>query len=83
MEKEQEKTQNVETTPIVEASPEAAPTPEPVATEAPKPEPTPEPKPEPTPEPTPEPADPTVGILEKIIVFIKHIIELITKKQGE
>lgn len=42
-----------------------------------KPEPTPEPKPEPTPE------DPTVSILEKIIAFIKHIIELITKKQGE
>ena len=37
--------------------------------------------PAPTPEPTPE--DPTVGILEKIIAFIKHIIDLITKKQGE
>lgn len=51
----------------------------------PKPEPTPEPTPTPEPEPTPEPTpeDPTVGILEKIIAFIKHIIELITKKQGE
>lgn len=49
----------------------------------PKPEPEPEPEPEPAPEPTPEPEDPTVGILEKIIAFIKHIIELITKKQGE
>ena len=57
------------------------PTPEP--TPEPIPEPTPEPEPEPTPEPTPEPADPTVSILEKIIAFIKHIIELITKKQGE
>lgn len=47
--------------------------------EVPAPEPTPEPEPEP--EPTPE--DPTVGILEKIIAFIKHIIDLITKKQGE
>lgn len=47
----------------------------------PTPEPTPTPEPEPTPEPTPE--DPTVGILQKIIDFIKHIIELITKKQGE
>lgn len=56
VEKEQEKTQNVETTPIVEASPEAAPTPEPVAAEAPKPEPTPEPTPEPAPAPTPTPA---------------------------
>lgn len=49
----------------------------------PKPEPTPEPKPEPTPTPTPtpEPEDPTVGILQKIIDFIKHIIDLITKKE--
>ena len=57
--------------------PAPEPTPEPI------PEPTPKPQPEPTPEPTPEPADPTVSILEKIIAFIKHIIELITKKQGE
>lgn len=51
----------------------------------PAPIPAPEPKPEPTPEPEPEPTpeDPTVGILQKIIDFIKHIIELITKKQGE
>ena len=41
-----------------------------------KPEPT--PKPEPQPEPTPE--DPTIGILQKIIVFIQHIIDLITGK---
>lgn len=49
----------------------------------PKPEPAPEPKPEPTPTPTPtpEPEDPTVGILQKIIDFIKHIIDLITKKE--
>lgn len=39
-----------------------------------KPKPTPEPKPEPTPE------DPTIGILQKIIVFIQHIIDLITGK---
>lgn len=52
-----------------------------IPTPAPEPEPTPEPTPEPAPEPTPE--DPTVGILQKIIDFIKHIIELITKKQGE
>lgn len=52
-----------------------APTPEP------EPEPTPEPEPEPTPEPTPEPEDPTVGILEKIVEFIKHIIKLITEKK--
>ena len=39
-----------------------------------KPEPTPESKPEPTPE------DPTIGILQKIIVFIQHIIDLITGK---
>ena len=45
----------------------------------PEPEPTPEPEPEPTPEPTPE--DPTVSILEKIIAFIRHIIELITTKK--
>lgn len=44
-------------------------------------EPEPEPEPEPTPEPEPE--DPTVGILEKIIAFIKHIIELITKKKED
>lgn len=49
-------------------------------------EPTPEPQPEPTPEPTPEPEapkkeDPTVGILQKIIDFIKHIIDLITEKK--
>jgi hypothetical protein len=51
----------------------------------PAPIPAPEPKPEPTPEPEPEPTpeDPTVGILQKIIDFIKHIIDLITKKQGE
>ena len=46
-------------------------------------EPEPEPTPEPTPEPEPEPEDPTVGILEKIIAFIKHIIELITKKKED
>lgn len=59
--------------------PAPAPKPEP------EPEPTPEPTPEPEPVPEPEPApeDPTVGILKKIIAFIKHIIELITKKQGE
>ena len=39
----------------------------------------PAPEPEPTPEPTPEP-DPTVGILQKIIAFIQHIIDLITGK---
>lgn len=40
------------------------------------------PEPEPTPEPTPDPdPDPTVGILEKIIQFIQHIIDLITKKK--
>lgn len=52
---------------------------------APEPEPKPEPKPEPTPTPEPEPTpeDPTVGILQKIVDFIKHVIELITKKQGE
>lgn len=43
------------------------------------PEPTPEPTPEPEPEPTPE--DPTVSILQKIIDFIKHIIDLITEKK--
>lgn len=43
-----------------------------------KPEPTPEPKPEPQPEPTPE--DPTISILQKIITFIQHIIDLITGK---
>jgi len=37
------------------------------------------PDPEPTPEPTPEP-DPTVGILQRIIQFIQHIIDLITGK---
>lgn len=58
---------------ITQPAPEPKPEPTPV--------PTPTPEPEPTPEPTPE--DPTVGILEKIIDFIKHIIELITKKQGE
>lgn len=58
-----------------------APAPEPEPEPEPTPEPTPAPEPEPTPEPTPE--DPTVGILQKIIDFIKHIIELITKKQGE
>jgi len=31
------------------------------------------------PDPTPE--DPTVGILQKIIEFIQHIIDLITKKE--
>lgn len=45
----------------------------------PAPAPEPEPAPEPTPEPTPE--DPTVGILQKIIDFIKHIIDLITAKK--
>ena len=60
---------------IVQPAPAPTPTPEPT------PEPEPEPTPEPEPEPTPE--DPTVGILEKIIAFIMHIIELITKKQGE
>ena len=44
-----------------------------------KEEPKPEPQPEPTPEPTPE--DPTVGILQKIVAFIQHIIELITTKK--
>lgn len=39
-----------------------------------------EPEPEPTPEPTPEP-DPTVSILQKIIAFIQHIIDLITGKK--
>ena len=43
--------------------------------------PEPEPEPEPTPEPTPDPEDPTVGILQKIIDFIKHIIDLITNKE--
>ena len=50
-----------------------------IPTPAPQPEPTPDP--EPTPEPTPEPDDPTVGILQKIIDFIKHIIDLITEKK--
>lgn len=50
-----------------------------MALPAPAPEPEPEPEPEPTPEPTPE--DPTVGILQKIIDFIKHIIDLITAKK--
>ena len=54
-------------------APEPTPEPEPI------PEPTPEPIPEP--EPTPEPKDPTVGILQKIIDFIKHIIDLITEKK--
>lgn len=48
-----------------------------IPTPEPEPEPTPEPEPEPEPGPTP---DPTVGILQKIIAFIQHIIELITKK---
>lgn len=48
-----------------------------VKKEEPEPEPTPEPAPEPT--PTPEP-DPTVSILQKIIQFIQHIIDLITGK---
>lgn len=39
-----------------------------------------EPEPEPTPGPTP---DPTVGILQKIIDFIQHIIDLITGKGGK
>lgn len=55
--------------------------PAPIPTPEPKPEPKPEPTPTPEPEPTPE--DPTVGILQKIVDFIKHVIELITKKQGE
>ena len=62
----------LETDMVVKPEPQPEPTPEP----------TPGPEPEPTPEPTPEP-DPTVGILQKIIDFIKHIIDLITKKQGE
>ena len=45
------------------------------------PEPEPTPEPAPTPEPEPEPKDPTVGILQKIIDFIKHIIDLITEKK--
>ena len=57
----------------------------PAPTPTPTPEPTPEPEPtptaEPTPEPTPEPKDPTVGILQKIIDFIQHIIKLITEKK--
>lgn len=57
---------------VIQPAPEPEPTPEP------EPEPTPEPEPEP--EPTPEP-DPTVGILQKIIEFIQHIIDLITKKE--
>lgn len=48
---------------------------------APAPTPAPTPTPEPTPTPTPEPEDPTVGILQKIVAFIQHIIELITKKE--
>lgn len=36
-------------------------------------------EPEPEPTPTPDP-DPTVGILQKIIQFIQHIIDLITGK---
>lgn len=46
----------------------------------PDPEPEPEPEPTPDPEPGPEPEDPTVGILQKIIAFIQHIIDLITRK---
>lgn len=46
-----------------------------------EPEPTPEPEPEPEPTPEPTPEDPTVGILERIIKFIQHIIELITEKK--
>lgn len=38
-------------------------------------------EPDPEPEPEPEPEDPTVGILQKIIDFIKHIIDLITEKK--
>lgn len=57
--------------------------PVPIPTPEPKPEPKPEPTPTPEPEPEPTPEDPTVGILQKIIDFIKHVIELITKKQGE
>lgn len=45
-----------------------------------KPEPTPEPSPEPEPQPEPTPEDPTVGILQKIIAFIQHIIDLIIGK---
>lgn len=56
-------------------------TPKPEPTPEPTPKPTPEPTPEPAPEPTPEPEDPTVGILEKIVEFIKHIIKLITEKK--
>lgn len=47
----------------------------------PEPEPKPEPEPTPEPEPEPTPEDPTVGILQKIIDFIKHIIDLITEKK--
>lgn len=43
--------------------------------------PAPEPEPTPAPEPEPNPEDPTVGILQKIIDFIKHIIDLITEKK--
>lgn len=43
------------------------------------PTPEPEPEPSPEPEPTPEP-DQTIPILQKIIMFIQHIIDLITKK---
>jgi len=46
-----------------------------------EPEPDPPTPPEPDP-PTPDP-DPTVNILKKILEFIQHIIDLITKKQGE
>lgn len=54
-----------------------------MAVPAPIPVPEPKPEPTPTPEPEPTPEDPTVGILQKIVDFIKHVIELITKKQGE
>ena len=57
--------------------------PEPEPEPEPEPTPEPEPEPEPTPEPEPEPEDQTVSILQKIIEFIQHIIDLITKKKGE
>lgn len=57
------------------------PKPEPKPEPTPTPTPDPEPTPTPTPEPEPKPEDPTVSILQKIIDFIKHIIDLITEKK--
>lgn len=63
-----------------------------VKIEEPKPEPTPEPTPEPSEPEMPDvpdnddekdDAEETIGILQKIINFIAHIIELITRKKGE